>query len=416
MFQFKPLSLKAKAFLKHANAKINLAVGAIRSGKTIVVNIAWDKYLKSQPPGLTFLMSGRTKEALYRNVIEDFLKMVGNDAHYDAMHGILYYAGQTIRCVGADDQTQWMVIRGDTFAGWYGDEITLQNEKFVKEAIGRLSEGAGRIYWTANPDSPNHYLAKEYVFNAALRLSGLIKVFQFTLEDNLALSPDYVDTIKQLYTGVWYKRLILGLWVLAEGAIYEMLDVSKGGRHLWRPDMDLGKPLRRVLGGDYGTASVTTYVDLIRFERAWVCVNEYYWDAKVNNRQKTDNELIDDLAQFITNGPVKMAPELMVMDSAATSWIATCNQRRVIHAVTANKDVVPGIKYISGLLGNRNLLIAPNCRNTIREMSGYIWDAKAQEAGEDKPVKRNDHTCDAIRYPIYTLHASPRQIMAAGNL
>ena len=31
-------------------------------------------------------------------------------------------------------------------------------------------------------------------------------------------------------------------------------------------------------------------------------------------------------------------------------------------------------------------------------MSTYAWDSKAQERGEDKPLKVNDHGPDALRY------------------
>jgi hypothetical protein len=33
-------------------------------------------------------------------------------------------------------------------------------------------------------------------------------------------------------------------------------------------------------------------------------------------------------------------------------------------------------------------------------MQSYAWDSKAADRGEDKPVKKNDHCVDALRYAI----------------
>ncbi|MDK6230831.1 PBSX family phage terminase large subunit, partial [Streptococcus agalactiae] len=46
--------------------------------------------------------------------------------------------------------------------------------------------------------------------------------FNFTLDDNPALSEEYKESLKAEYTGLWYKRFILGQWVAAEGAVYDM--------------------------------------------------------------------------------------------------------------------------------------------------------------------------------------------------
>jgi len=49
-----------------------------------------------------------------------------------------------------------------------------------------------------------------------------------------------------------------------------------------------------------------------------------------------------------------------------------------------------------------NLKVLSCCPNTIREIETYSWDPKAAERGEDKPLKRDDHTTDALRYAMAT--------------
>ena len=45
--------------------------------------------------------------------------------------------------------------------------------------------------------------------------------------------------------------------------------------------------------------------------------------------------------------------------------------------------------------------ISRNCPELLGELGGYVWDTKE---GEDKPVKVNDHGCDALRYFVKTEH------------
>jgi len=36
------------------------------------------------------------------------------------------------------------------------------------------------------------------------------------------------------------------------------------------------------------------------------------------------------------------------------------------------------------------------------EYTNYVWDSKASEKGDDKPIKKNDHACDAQRYALFS--------------
>ena len=48
------------------------------------------------------------------------------------------------------------------------------------------------------------------------------------------------------------------------------------------------------------------------------------------------------------------------------------------------------------------LSISPDCVRTLGEIPSYVWDSKyAAACGEDRPLKENDHCCDAMRYGVY---------------
>ena len=64
----------------------------------------------------------------------------------------------------------------------------------------------------------------------------------------------------------------------------------------------------------------------------------------------------------------------------------------------ADNSVLDGIRTVASMLGAKKLKISTECSNLIDEMHGYMWDSKAQAIGVDKPIKQNDHACDALRY------------------
>ena len=63
------------------------------------------------------------------------------------------------------------------------------------------------------------------------------------------------------------------------------------------------------------------------------------------------------------------------------------------------------IRTVSSLLTTEDLYIHESAVGLIDEIPGYSWDDEAAERGEDKPIKENDHSCDALRYGLRTTEA-----------
>ena len=89
--------------------------------------------------------------------------------------------------------------------------------------------------------------------------------------------------------------------------------------------------------------------------------------------------------------------ESIIVDPAAASFIAEL-KKRGFKVKKAKNDVLDGIRFVGNLLNLGLLLFSENCKETIKEFGSYIWDDKALERGEDKPVKQHDHCMDAVRY------------------
>ena len=198
-----------------------------------------------------------------------------------------------------------------------------------------------------------------------------------------------------MYTGVFFKRYILGLWVVAEGIVYDMFDAAK---HVISELKDLITDTYYV-SCDYGTQNATVFLLWCKDKTGkWIAIREYYYSGRDESEQKTDSEYADDLEKWL-NG---IKPRKIIIDPAAASFIAELRKRRY-EVKKARNDVIDGIRYVGSMLNQEKIAIHESCTNTIKEFNSYIWDAKACERGEDKPIKQHDHAMDALRYFCYTI-------------
>ncbi|WP_083521271.1 PBSX family phage terminase large subunit [Alicyclobacillus kakegawensis] len=390
-FQWGRFSRKQLASMRESNARLNIWEGAVRSGKTIASIVRWLDFLATGPPG-DLLMVGKTERTLRRNILNPLEEILGPRLfQYNAGEGEARICGRRVYVAGANDERAENKIRGLTLAGAYGDEITLWPESFFRMLTSRLSVPGAKFFGTTNPDNPFHWLKVGYLERPGLDL----KVWHFELEDNLNLDPAYVDALKREYTGLWYKRFILGLWVQAEGAVYDMWDEE---RHVVSEVPHPHECDRLIAGGDYGTTNPTTLQLIGRHGGRWYVLREYYFDSRQTGRQKTDAQYADDLEAWLGDVQDRVT---IYLDPAAASF-ALQLRRRGLHVVDADNAVLEGIQLVGRLLADGELLVHESCTHLRREFASYVWDPKAQQRGEDKPLKQNDHALDALRYALYT--------------
>lgn len=383
---------KQRLACQNSNARINMWDGSVSSGKTYASVIKWIEFILTAPPG-DMLMIGRTARTLERNVLSIMFVMLGIYIDYKKSYGYCIIFGRKVYIEGASDSRAENKIRGMTLIGAYLDEMTLINEDMFKMCLSRLRLSGARLYGTTNPDSPYHFIKKEYIENEELDLVR----FHFHIDDNEFLPPEYVENIKKEYTGLFYKRFIEGLWVLAEGAIYDFFDEDE---HSICGDLQAQK---WGVGIDYGTSNPTVFIlfgsNMNTFPNIWA-EKEYYYDSKEHNRQKTDDEYVDDLIDFMNGYDVSQ----VVVDPSAASFKNACLQRGIYTIEDANNDVLNGIRYQQSLLNKGVYKVHRRCKHTILDYSSYVWDKKSSLLGEDRPIKMDDHTKDAERYFLYTAH------------
>jgi len=315
--------------------------------------------------------------------------------HLNQGQGELTLFGRKIYLIGAPNIVAVSKIQGKGFVLVYCDEAeTYPND--VWSMIGTRTDASGvQIIGTMNPGGPRSWMKVDYL-DRLRDVDG--RAWHFTLDDNPFLTERVKNRLKKQYTGLWYKRFILGLWVAAEGAIYDMWDEAK---HVITSPKDQ-KYDKIVVGVDYGTSNPTAFIMLGKREGKWIAFKEYYFDGR-KGRQKTDIELANDLVKFISGHKVNY----IVVDPSAASFKLQLAQMG-LPVADADNSVLDGIRTVASCLSSGVLLVDESCSNLIQEFPGYSWDTKAQDRGEDKPIKSEDHALDALRYAFMAaMHGFP---------
>lgn len=406
IFKFKPFSDKQLKVLTWwlPNSPVKdkdgiIADGAIRSGKTLSMSLSFVVWAMTTFNSQNFGMCGKTIGSFRRNVLFWLKLMLRSRGYHVTDHRadnlVIVTKDDVINyfyIFGGKDERSQDLIQGITLAGCFFDEVALMPESFVNQATGRCSVDGSKFWFNCNPDGPFHWFKVNWIDKL---IEKNILYLHFTMDDNLSLSEKIKARYRSMYSGVFYQRYILGLWVVAEGVIYDMFDKVK---HIVNELKDLLTDTYYV-SVDYGTQNATVFLLWCKNTAGkWICTKEYYYSGRDEAEQKTDTEYADDLKAFL--GDVK--PKAIIIDPSAASFITEL-RKRGYQIKKAKNDVIDGIRYVATLLNQEKIAFVEECKNTILEFNSYIWDAKASERGEDKPIKQHDHAMDAVRYFCYTI-------------
>ena len=274
-------------------------------------------------------------------------------------------------------------------------------------------------YWQilgdTNPDAPRHWIK--------LRANrGQTTLLPSRHTDNPTFTEARMAILDGL-TGVRRARLRDGLWVAAEGIIYEGWDSAT---HLVDP-RPVPADWPRYLAIDFG------------FTNPFCC---QWWAQDPDGRLLRYRELyrsqqlVEDMAHEIRRHsrgePVKaIVCDHDAEDRATLERHLACNCPSAegsplrVGTTPARKDVSPGIQAVAqrlkragdgrvrlqllrdalvsrdGLLDERKLPCS-----TEEEVEGYVWDTQAPKLNPDgtyrkeEPLKVNDHGMDALRYMV----------------
>lgn len=404
LFKFKPFSQKQLKVLKwwqddspHKNKDGLICDGSVRAGKTVVMSLSFVMWAMETFGDENLGMAGKTIGSFRRNVFKPLKRMLQsrgyNVKEYRSenmftvtRNGIVNY----FYIFGGKDEASQDLIQGITLAGMFFDEVALMPQSFVNQATARCSVDGAKFWFNCNPAGPYHWFKLEYLDQ--LEDKNMLHL-HFTMDDNLSLSEGIKERYKRMYKGVFFQRFILGLWVLAEGVIYDMFD-----KELHVVKTEHRNYTKYYVSVDYGTQNPTTFGLWGFFNGVWYKVKEYHYDGRKNSKQKTDEEYCEDMKEFIGN----LSVIKIIVDPSAASFI-TALKRYKLPVKEADNAVLDGIRNVANALVNGLIKYNDCCVETFREYSSYIWDEKAANRGEDVPVKQNDHQLDGDRYFVNTV-------------
>ena len=363
--------------------------GAVRSGKTFCMGLSFFLWAQHDFNGRQFALCGKTVGALRRNLLTELvpcLRRIGMEVRENRSANTLtvVYAGHRNQFLlfGGKDASSAALIQGSTLAGLLLDETALMPRAFVEQAVARCSVRGSRLWFNCNPEGPEHWFYKEWIEKAESR--GALRL-HFTMEDNPGLPPEIRQRYERLYTGVFYRRFVLGEWAAAQGLVYDFFDPDKDAAEVpdgpfsaWRVSVDYGtvNPLSMGLWGEKNGV--------------WYRVEEVYYDSRREGRQKTDAEYAEMLEQLVAGRDIQR----VIVDPSAASFIETL-RRKGWQVMKADNDVADGIRVTADLLRQRRIVLCRPCRDCLREMALYCWD---ERSGRDAPRKEHDHAMDEMRY------------------
>lgn len=408
IFKFQPFSKKQRQILNWwtESSPVNgkngiIADGAIRSGKTLCMSLSFVMWAMSTFNGHNFGMCGKTIGSFRRNVLAVLVTVLvtrGYSYEYRRGDNLLIIRRGSVQnnfyIFGGKDESSQDLVQGITLAGVFFDEVALMPQSFVNQATARCSVAGSKWWFNCNPESPAHWFKKGWIDRD--KEQGLIYL-HFTMNDNLSLSEAIKERYRNQYTGVFYDRYIRGLWVIAEGIIYDMFDPKK---HVVKMDDIAGILTEKTyISCDYGTQNATVFKRWTKgTDGIWYSCGEYYYSGRDKGKQKTDDEYVADLQKFIGSTPVKS----VIVDPSAASFIAAVG-RKGIPVMKARNEVLDGIREVGECLNTGKIKYTDDCTHTIEEFGAYAWDEKAAERGEDRPLKTSDHCMDADRYFVHTI-------------
>ena len=390
-----PLSNRQAKILAFPYSKYDALIcdGAVRSGKTSIMMWAFVRWAMENFSGQRFGVCGRTVDSCTKNIIVPFTAMSLAKERYI----IRWRRGDKVMEVrrgavtnyfevfGGKDEASYTLIQGRTLAGVLLDEVVLMPRSFVEQALTRCSVDGAKLWFSCNPGSPQHWFYTEWIQRNKER-NALYLHFEMT--DNPGLSQKTLERYQAMFSGVFYDRYIRGLWVVAEGLIYPMFDESCIVDEL--PEKG-----EYYVSCDYGTLNPFS-AGLWRWDgKTATRIREYYYSGRENQKNKTDEEYVDEIKKLIGEADVKS----IIVDPSAASFIEVL-RRRGYMVRKANNDVTNGIMTTARFLQDGILKVHRSCKDCIREFGLYRWDEKA---ADDRPIKENDHAMDETRYFAYTV-------------
>ena len=302
--------------------------------------------------------------------------------------------GQKILFRGLDDPlkvTSVTVETGVLCWLWIEEAYEIENETdfdMINESIrGEVPEGLFKqITITFNPWNEHHWLKIRF-FDKKDDKDILAITTNYTCNEWLDESDLKLFEQMKVNNPRRYAVAGLGEWGVAEGLVFENWQVENFDKNLLKSDN-----FKHVFGLDYGyTNDPTAFIAMAvnPTEQLIYIYDEFYEKRLLNS---------DIVAKIKSMGYGK---ERIVADSAEPKTNDTLRRDglRIVSSVKGADSVRAGVQQLQ----EYKFIVHPLCKNTLAELSNYIWQTDKEGKPTGYPKDSDNHLMDAMRYAMQDL-------------
>lgn len=426
VFKFKPFSRKQRKVLNWwcRSSPVRdyngiIADGAIRSGKSVAMSLSFVIWAMSEFEACNFAMCGKTIGSFRRNVLF-WLKLMLRSRGYSVSEQrtenlVIARRGSVenyFYVFGGKDERSQDLIQGITLAGVFFDEVALMPESFVNQATGRCSVDGSKFWFNCNPGSPAHWFKTGWIDK---RADKRLLYLHFTMDDNLSLTEAVKERYRGMYTGVFFKRYILGEWKSADGVIYRQFADDPERFILDEVPADIIIGTMGLDFGGNGSAHAGCLVGITRGYRSIVILGEYYRKEVID-----PGTLTDDVCGFVQRSQAQVRATSIWCDSAETTLIKGIRTevfaRHIpVEVRNARKgEIIDRIRLCDMLMSQGRFFIMRRCRHTIAALSEAVWDGKSPT--NDKRLDDGSTNIDSLDALEYALEPHANRLIEFGGI
>lgn len=426
VFKFKPFSKKQRKVLNWwcRSSPVRdyngiIADGAIRSGKSVAMSLSFVIWAMSEFEACNFAMCGKTIGSFRRNVLfwlKLMLRSRGYSVSEQRTENLVIVKRNDVQnyfyVFGGKDERSQDLIQGITLAGVFFDEVALMPESFVNQATGRCSVDGSKFWFNCNPGSPAHWFKTGWIDK---RADKRLLYLHFTMDDNLSLTEAVKERYRGMYTGVFFKRYILGEWKSADGVIYRQFADDPERFILDEVPADIIIGTMGLDFGGNGSAHAGCLVGITRGYRSIVILDEYYRKEVID-----PGTLTDDVCGFVQRSQAQVRATSIWCDSAETTLIKGIRTevfaRHIpVEVRNARKgEIIDRIRLCDMLMSQGRFFIMRRCRHTIAALSEAVWDSKSPT--RDRRLDDGSTNIDSLDALEYALEPHANRLIEFGGI
>lgn len=422
------LSEKQKKILAFPYSRYDSLIcdGAVRSGKTSLMMVAFVDWAMREFSGQRFGICGKTVDSCVKNVVQPYLFLSYAKGRYvmrwkraDKVLEVRRGAATNyFEVFGGKDEGSAALIQGRTLAGVLLDEVVLMPRSFVEQALARCSVDGAKLWFSCNPGSPHHWFYQEWIKRHRERNTLYL---HFEMKDNPGLSEKTLERYENMYAGIFYDRYVRGLWVAAEGVVYKDFanDTEKyliGDPLEWAEENGTKFSVISI-GVDFGgTKSATKFQSTgITKDYRVVALEEEY----IKNEEIDPDALNRRFATFAQMVTAKYGYSQTRADSAETVLIRGLDHTaQKMHLGTQVKNamklqITDRIRLVVLLMKQGRFKVSRNCPHLIDALQSAIYDP---DKFEDERLDDGTSDIDSLDAFEYSIEPYYKELERAGHM